>query len=64
MPQTGHCSWSSVVGASAPGFMSAVGTPLSMPDQIAIMIWPAIARLRKMSRCEVRMNSEMPILFQ
>ena len=40
MPHTGHCSWSSVVGASSPGFMSAVGTPLSMPDQIAIMIWP------------------------
>ena len=44
--------------------MSAVGTPLSMPDQIDIMIWPPIARLRKMSRCEVRMNSEMPILRQ
>ena len=53
-----------MVGASAPGFMSAVGTPLSMPDQIAIMISPPIARLRNTSRCDVRMNSDMPTLFQ
>jgi hypothetical protein len=64
MPQTGHCSWSSAVGASCEGFMSAVGTPLSMPDQIDSMIWPPTARLRKMSRCEVRMNSDNPILDQ
>lgn len=28
------------------------------------MIWPPSARLRKMSRCEVRMNRAMPILRQ
>ena len=53
MPQSGHCSWSSAVGASWPGSCRRSARHCRCPDQIDIMIWPPMARLRKMSRCEV-----------